>query len=64
MDTNKLEQLSKQAEEFMIREMNCGANLPKLEQYENDFAAWKVANGFHHADDCESILDELYAKMN
>lgn len=63
IDTAKLQLQLDQVEVFMISEMNCGANLRKIEKWEKDFAAWKSKNGFHLADDCDSVMDTIRMRM-
>lgn len=58
-----LKALKSQVEDFMIKEMNAGASLPKLEKWEKDWAAWKIKNGYHLADDCEYVCADIEEKL-
>lgn len=53
-----------EVEDFMIKEMTCGASVRKLEKWEKDFAKWKMSNGFHTADDCESIAATIRMRID
>lgn len=63
IDKEKLQQQLDEVNMLMLQEMVADGCLRKIEKFEEDFAAWKVANGFHTADDCDTIAATIEMRI-